>query len=60
MAGEVLVDALPYYDQGYDESGVREAVGFALSSILFYVFCFEPTSYNNFDLLFLFEHLQRC
>ncbi|KAK2148718.1 hypothetical protein LSH36_486g03016 [Paralvinella palmiformis] len=25
MAGEVLVDALPYYDQGYDESGVREA-----------------------------------
>ena len=26
MAGEVLVDALPYYDQGYDEPGVREAV----------------------------------
>ncbi|XP_033724700.1 pre-mRNA-splicing factor SPF27-like [Pecten maximus] len=25
MAGEVVVDALPYYDQGYDESGVREA-----------------------------------
>ncbi|ESP01498.1 hypothetical protein LOTGIDRAFT_225373 [Lottia gigantea] len=25
MAGEVLVDALPYYDQGYDEPGVREA-----------------------------------
>ena len=26
MAGEVVVDALPYYDQGYDEPGVREAV----------------------------------
>ncbi|XP_046396236.1 pre-mRNA-splicing factor SPF27 [Ischnura elegans] len=25
MAGEVLVDALPYIDQGYDEPGVREA-----------------------------------
>ncbi|KAJ8320302.1 hypothetical protein KUTeg_001889 [Tegillarca granosa] len=25
MAGEVVVDALPYFDQGYDESGVREA-----------------------------------
>ncbi|XP_050410512.1 pre-mRNA-splicing factor SPF27 [Patella vulgata] len=25
MAGEVIVDALPYYDQGYDETGVREA-----------------------------------
>lgn len=26
MAGEVLVDALPYIDQGYDDPGVREAV----------------------------------
>lgn len=26
MAGEVIVDALPYIDQGYDEPGVREAV----------------------------------
>lgn len=26
MAGEVIVDALPYIDQGYDEAGVREAV----------------------------------
>lgn len=26
MAGEVTVDALPYYDQGYDEVGVKEAV----------------------------------
>ncbi|XP_072767731.1 pre-mRNA-splicing factor SPF27 [Anoplolepis gracilipes] len=25
MAGEVIVDALPYIDQGYDEPGVREA-----------------------------------
>ncbi|XP_078615188.1 pre-mRNA-splicing factor SPF27-like [Branchiostoma floridae x Branchiostoma japonicum] len=24
MAGEVLIDALPYFDQGYDDSGVRE------------------------------------
>ena len=28
MAGEVTVDALPYYDQGYDEVGVKEAVSF--------------------------------
>lgn len=26
MAGEVIVDALPYIDQGYDDTGVREAV----------------------------------
>ena len=26
MAGEVLVDALPYTDSGYDESGVKQAV----------------------------------
>lgn len=26
MAGEVVVDALPYIDQGYDEPGVRESV----------------------------------
>ncbi|GJQ86510.1 hypothetical protein Trydic_g10410 [Trypoxylus dichotomus] len=25
MAGEVIVDALPYIDQGYDEPGVRES-----------------------------------
>ncbi|CAH1775665.1 unnamed protein product [Owenia fusiformis] len=25
MAGEVVVDALPYFDQGYDEPGIREA-----------------------------------
>ena len=28
MAGEVVVDALPYFDQGYDETGVKESVGF--------------------------------
>lgn len=27
MAGEVIVDALPYIDQGYDDPGVRESVG---------------------------------
>lgn len=26
MANEVLVDALPYIDQGYEDPGVREAV----------------------------------
>jgi Breast carcinoma amplified sequence 2 (BCAS2) len=27
MAGEIVyVDALPYFDHGYDEPGVREAV----------------------------------
>ena len=26
MADEVLVDALPYYDSGYEEPGVRQAV----------------------------------
>lgn len=28
MAGEVIVDALPYIDQGYDNPGVREAVSY--------------------------------
>lgn len=32
MAGEVTVDALPYIDQGYDDTGVRESVSvFVLS-----------------------------
>ena len=31
MSSEVLVDALPYYDTGYDEAGVREAVSFIYS-----------------------------
>lgn len=32
MAGEVLVDALPYIDFGYDEAGVKQAVS---SSIIY-------------------------
>lgn len=35
MAGEVIVDALPYIDQGYDEPGVREAVS-NKSCVLFF------------------------
>lgn len=35
MAGEVIVDALPYIDQGYDEPGVREAVN-NKSCVLFF------------------------
>lgn len=34
MAGEVVVDALPYYDQGYDEPGVREAVSLERLAVL--------------------------
>lgn len=30
VAGEVAVDALPYFDQGYEAPGVREAVRVAL------------------------------
>lgn len=33
MAGEVIVDALPYIDQGYDDPGVREAV---ISDLILY------------------------
>lgn len=39
MAGEVLVDALPYIDQGYDDPGVREAV----SMRPYYFHLLEPT-----------------
>ena len=31
MAGEVIVDALPYIDQGYDDPGVREAVNILIN-----------------------------
>jgi hypothetical protein len=34
MAGEVIVDALPYIDQGYDEPGIREAVSSFDTSVL--------------------------
>lgn len=36
MAGEAVVDALPYIDQGYDEPGVREAVSILTLQILYY------------------------
>ena len=45
MAGEVVVDALPYFDQGYDEPGVREAVrcsaGYYANNL---VYCYPFTS----------------
>lgn len=40
MAGEVIVDALPYIDQGYDEPGVREAV----NNIFFIKFHYQINS----------------
>lgn len=33
VAGDVVVDALPYFDQGYDAQGVREAVSAVLSLV---------------------------
>lgn len=36
MAGEVIVDALPYIDQGYDEPGIREAVSIFKNDNHFY------------------------
>jgi len=42
MAGDVVyVDALPYFDQGYDEPGVREAVRF-LTYVLLKAWCYPP------------------
>lgn len=39
MSGEhVIVDALPYIDQGYDEPGVREAVNIIISFINLFFF----------------------
>ena len=46
MATEaVVVDALPYFDVGYDDTGVREAVGIEQldKSICFY---FEEHNFN--------------
>lgn len=34
MSGEVVVDALPYIDQGYDDPGVREAVSIVHNLLL--------------------------
>lgn len=46
MTGEVIVDALPYIDQGYDEPGIREAVNIPLKfKNGTYSFCF--TKKNN-------------
>lgn len=43
MAGEVVVDALPYFDQGYDETGVRDAVSIhSLHSLISIKHLFRP------------------
>ena len=41
MAGEVLVDALPYHDKGYDEPGEKEAVIFHIfiKGVYYCTFC---------------------
>lgn len=52
MAGEVIVDALPYIDQGYDEPGVREAVGTNFIKIIF-IFLFINLL-ANFNLTVFF------
>lgn len=38
MNSEVLVDALPYFDVGFDDPGVRETVKF---DFLFFVYIFQ-------------------
>ena len=40
---EVVVDALPYFDHGYDDSGVREAV-----SIQIFTLCKAENGFNTF------------
>jgi len=45
MADEVIVDALPYIDHGYDDVGVRE-------SVYEMVFCFK----NPVIIISLFIH----
>ncbi|KAL5015058.1 hypothetical protein ScPMuIL_009328 [Solemya velum] len=68
MAGEVVVDALPYFDQGYDETGVRES---ALALVEEETRRYRPTknyleylpsaSYNSFETEIMkneFERLQ--
>lgn len=34
---EIVVDALPYIDQGYDEPGVREAVSYYIYNSVYYL-----------------------
>lgn len=41
MAGEVLVDALPYIDLGFDDPGVREAVSVHNFFLLIDLFSFS-------------------
>ncbi|XP_041379007.1 pre-mRNA-splicing factor SPF27-like [Gigantopelta aegis] len=68
MAGEVVVDALPYFDHGYDETGVREA---AIALVEEETRRYRPTknyldylssaTYNNFETELMkneFERLQ--
>lgn len=44
MAGEVVVDALPYIDQGYDDPGVRDAVrNIFILHFLFHLCCRKLT-----------------
>lgn len=45
MAGEVIVDALPYIDQGYDEPGIREAVSTCRTCYMDFFTC--NNNYNN-------------
>lgn len=45
VAGDVFVDALPYFDQGYDAPGVREAV--SILNIYFCSFCLFKTTINK-------------
>jgi len=46
MSGEVLVDALPYIDLGYDEPGVKQAVS-NLKIIVFIVRLFGEKELTN-------------
>ena len=58
---EVVVDALPYFDQGYDETGVREAVIIVIKPFLCilaihfvicsYFFYYRPSVMDRLSLL---------
>lgn len=62
VAGEVFVDALPYFDQGYDAPGVREAVSkhyyiFMCSRYRsLYIFWSHVSVYANWLIGCLSEH----
>lgn len=61
MSGEVLVDALPYIDSGYDEPGVKQAV-FALveeeckrfKPSKNYLEIFGPVNLHQFEVILQF------